>query len=527
MPKVEQISFASHQDAGRVLTPQAAQFLGRLHDRFEGRRRALLSARQARQALFDKGERPEFVLETSKVRAGSWRAREAPKALLDRRVEITGPVDRKVMVNALNSGAQVFVADLEDASSPTWDNVITGQVNLQDAVRARIELATPEKIYTLSEEAATLVVRPRGWHLVEKHFLAGGEPISASLFDFGLYLFHNSHEALSQGFGPYYYLPKLESHAEARLWEDVISFSEEELGLDHGSVRVTVLIETITAAFEMDEILYELRDHICGLSAGRWGYIFSIIRCFHKDRSFVLPDRSLLTMTTPFMRACTGLLVKTCHKRGAHAIGSVARFIPDRRTPGVAAMALAKVAEDKRREAADGFDGTLVAHPDLVPVAMAEFNAVLGKEPNQLHRKRAEVVVGPRRLLTVEHPEDGITLAALEANISVSLRYLASWLSGAGAAAIDDLMEDVASAEVSRAQVWQWAHHQMPLAGLGRARVTKGLVQHMAEEALRSLAAEGVYREELLRDARKVFEELVLSQDFQPFLTVPAYELLP
>lgn len=522
-----QIFYSPHPDAERVLTRQATDFIAALHRAFEPRRQAILEARQERQDRFDAGERPEFLLETADVRAGLWKVPEAPKALLDRRVEITGPVDRKMMINALNSGAKVFMADFEDANSPTWDNVINGQVNLQDAVRETIELATPEKTYRLAEDTATLVVRPRGWHLHEKHFSVDGEPVSASLFDFGLYVFHNGQEALTRGFGPYYYLPKLEGHLEARLWEDVISFAEDALDLGRGAVRVTVLIETITAAFEMDEILYELRDHVCGLNAGRWDYIFSIAKRFHRDRAFVLPDRSLVTMTTPFMRAYTELLVKTCHKRGAHAIGGMAAFIPNRRKPEVTRTALAKVTEDKKREAADGFDGTWVAHPDLVPTAMAEFDAVLGDRPNQLGRRRAEVVVGPRRLLSVDHPHDGITRGGLDTNISVGLRYLASWLSGTGAAAIDDLMEDAATAEISRAQVWQWAHHRMPLAAPDGARVTPELVRQLLDETVERLVAAGTYDRELLAKARGVFETVALADDFPAFLTLPAYELLP
>ncbi len=348
--------------------------------------------------------------------------------------------------------------------------MLSGQVNLQDAVRGTIELVTPEKAYRLAEETATLVVRPRGWHLPEKHFTIDGRRISASLFDFGLYLFHNGRDSLSNGFGPYYYLPKLEGHLEARLWNDVMSWAEDALELDRGTIRATVLIETITAAFEMDEILYELREHICGLNAGRWDYIFSVAKRFHSDPAFVLPDRSLVTMTSPFMRAYTELLVKTCHRRGAHAIGGMAAFIPNRRKPEVTAAALAKVADDKRREAGDGFDGTWVAHPDLVATAQAEFDAVLGERPNQLDRQRPDVAVGPARLLCVDRPHDGITRAGLDTNISVGLRYIASWLSGTGAAAIDDLMEDAATAEISRAQVWQWVHHHVTLAGAEQTR---------------------------------------------------------
>ena len=521
-----EISFTPHPQADRVLTPEAVEFIAELHERFDTRRRELLGARAERQARFDAGERPDFLAETEQVRLGGWTVPEAPKALSDRRVEITGPVERKMMINALNSGAKVFMADFEDANSPTWDNCIEGQVNLQDAVRGSIELVTPDKSYRLNEETATLVVRPRGWHLDEKHFTVNGLRISASLFDFGLYVFHNGRESLSRGFGPYYYLPKLEGHLEARLWNDVMFAAEDLLGLDRGSIRVTVLIETITAAFEMDEILCELREHICGLNAGRWDYIFSVAKRFHRDAAFVLPDRSQVTMTTPFMRAYTELLVQTCHRRGAHAIGGMAAFIPNRRKPEVTEAALAKVADDKRREAGDGFDGTWVAHPDLVETAMAEFDAVLGDRPNQLERQRPEVAVGPGRLLTVDRSRDSITMAGLHTNISVGLRYLVAWLSGTGAAAIDDLMEDAATAEISRAQVWQWVHHRMTLAGPERTLVTAELVRSMLDETEKELT-DGGYDPELVRNARAVFEQVSLADDFPTFLTLPAYELLP
>ena len=518
------ITFTPHPDAARVLTPEAAEFVAGLHHTFDARRRDLLAARAERQARFDAGERPDFLVETVDVRNGEWIVPEAPKALADRRVEITGPVERKMMINALNSGAKVFMADFEDANSPTWDNVIAGQANLQDAVRGTIELVTPDKTYRLADETATLVVRPRGWHLPEKHFKVDGEPVSASLFDFGLYVFHNGREALSRGFGPYFYLPKLEGHLEARLWNDVMLAAEDAIGLDRGSIRATVLIETLTAAFEMDEILCELRDHICGLNAGRWDYIFSVAKRFHTDPSFVLPDRSLVTMTSSFMRAYTELLVKTCHRRGAHAIGGMAAFIPNRRKPDVTEAALAKVTDDKRREAGDGFDGTWVAHPDLVATARAEFDAVLGDRPNQLDRQRPEVHVGPARLLDVTVPPDGITRAGLDTNISVGLRYLASWLSGTGAAAIDDLMEDAATAEISRAQVWQWVHHRVSLAD--GTPVTADLVRQLLEATEKELAASGS-DPTLIAQARAVFEEVALADDFPTFLTLPAYELLP
>ena len=518
------VEISPHPLADRVLTAEAVRFLVELHQRFEGPRRDLLSARAERQGRFDSGERPRFPAETAGVRSGSWRVAGAPEALADRRVEITGPTDRKMMINALGSGARVFMADLEDATSPTWDNVVTGQANLADAVRQTISLSTPEREYRLVDDPATLVVRPRGWHLSERHFTVDGEPISASLFDFGLYLFHNGSEALSRGFGPYYYLPKLEGHLEARLWEEVIDFAERRCGLDHASVRVTVLIETITAAFEMDEILFELRDRVCGLNAGRWDYIFSVAKKFRADPAFVLPDRSAVTMTVPWMRAYTELLVRTCHRRGAHAIGGMAAFIPNRRKPEVTEAALAKVAEDKRREATDGFDGTWVAHPDLVATARAELDAVLGGRPNQLGREREDVHVGPARLLEVSCPPGSVTHAGLVTNVSVGLRYLVSWLGGVGAAAIDDLMEDAATAEISRAQIWQWVHHGVTLAG--GTPVSAGLVAGQVDETAAGLLAAGADAR-LVSQARSLLEQVALGDELVEFLTLPAYQLLP
>ena len=520
---IEDVTFTPHSEAETVLSPAAVAFVAGLQRRFGPRREELLAARVERQVRFDGGERPDFLPETAGVRNRDWTVPEAPKALADRRVEITGPVERKMMINALNSGARVFMADLEDACSPTWDNVVTGQVNLADAVRGTIELTTPEKTYRLNDRIATLVVRPRGWHLPEQHFVVDGNPVSASLFDFGLYVFHNARESLSRGAGPWFYLPKLESHLEARLWNDVFSAAEDELGLDRGSIRATVLIETITAAFEMDEILFELREHICGLNAGRWDYIFSVAKRFNQDPAFVLPDRSTVTMTSPFMRAYSELLVKTCHRRGAHAIGGMAAFIPNRRKPEVTEAALAKVVEDKRREAGDGFDGTWVAHPDLVATAQAEFDAVLGDRPNQLERQRPDVHVGPEQLLAVSCPPGAVTSAGLDTNISVGLRYLVAWLSGTGAAAIDDLMEDAATAEISRAQVWQWVHHGIILAE--GETVTAELVRARLDATQAALVDTGS-DPSLVADARAVFESVALGATFLPWLTVPAYDVL-
>jgi malate synthase len=522
----DDVRFSPHPDAERVLTAEAVAFVAGLHRRFEGRRLELLAARAERQARFDAGERPDFLAETAAVRQGDWLVPEAPKALADRRVEITGPVERKMMINALNSGAKVFMADFEDANSPTWDNVVAGQVNLQDGVRGAIELVTADKVYRLGSETATLVVRPRGWHLIEKHFTVDGQPVSASLFDLGLYVFHNGRESLERGFGPYFYLPKLEGHLEARLWEEVLSAAEDDVGLDRGSIRVTVLIETITAAFEMDEILYELRPHITALNAGRWDYIFSVAKRFHTDRAFVLPDRASVTMTSPFMRAYTELLVKTCHRRGAHAIGGMSNFIPNRRKPDVTAAALAKVTEDKKRESGDGFDGTWVAHPDLVATAQAEFDAVLGARPNQLDRQRPEVDVTAAQLLEVSCPPGAITWAGLRTNLSVGVRYIAAWLSGTGAAAIDDLMEDAATAEISRAQVWQWVHHQMTIVDPEPTVITAELVRGMLDDITSSVTDAATYPPELLAQARGIFELVALSDEFRTFLTLPAYEEL-
>jgi malate synthase len=522
----ENIAFETHPATELVLTPRAVEFLVALHERFETSRRELLIAREQRQSRFDQGERPDFLPETESVRSGTWRVPPAPEALEDRRVEITGPVDRKMVINALNSGASVFMADFEDANSPTWDNVLAGQVNLADAVRGSIELVTDQRTYKLRSDGklATPVVRPRGWHLIEKHFTVDGEPISASLFDFGLYVFHNGWETLEHGFGPYVYLPKLESHLEARLWNDVMVAAEEALGLDRGAIRVTVLIETITAAFEMDEILYELRERVTGLNAGRWDYIFSIAKRFHNDPAFLFPDRAMVTMTTPFMRAYSELLVKTCHRRGAHAIGGMAAFIPNRNKPEVTEVALAKVAEDKRREAGGGFDGTWVAHPDLVPTAKAEFDAVLAEAPNQLSRQRPDVEVSAADLLSVSCPEGWVTREGLQTNIDVGVRYIASWLSGVGAAAINDLMEDAATAEISRAQVWQWVHHRVQLAEDGTL-VTDDLVRQLADRTTDEMSAEG-YDAALVTRARDVFELVALADDFPLFLTLPAYDLI-
>ncbi len=491
--------------AEEILTADALAFVARLQRQLGPRRRELLEARGERWQRLRAGELPDFLEETRDVREGDWRVPEAPAALRDRRVEITGPVERKMMINALNSGAQVFMADFEDANSPTWRNCVEGQANLKDAVARTISLDTGEKQYTLNEETATLLVRPRGWHLVEKHALLDGDPVSASLFDFGLYAFHCGRASLDAGVGPYFYLPKLESHLEARLWNDAFTIAEDELGLGRSAIRATVLIETILAAFEMDEILYELREHASGLNAGRWDYIFSVIKKLGHREQFVLPDRGDVTMAVPFMRAYTDLLVRTCHRRGAYAIGGMAAFIPSRRDAAVNEVALAKVTEDKQREAGQGFDGTWVAHPDLVPVALPEF-----EREQQLDVLRDDVEPDAAALLDVASTPGSITETGLRANVGVGIQYIASWLNGVGAAAINNLMEDVATSEISRSQVWQWVRH---------GRVAEDDVRAAIDDEVRAL--EGMAR---VDDARTLFERVALGTEFVEFLTIPAYD---
>jgi len=506
----------------RVLTPEALEFVAGLHRRFDLHRRALLGRRMDRQAELDGGVRPAFLESTADVREASWMVAGAPADLLDRRVEITGPVERKMMINALNSGARVFMADIEDALSPGWTNVIEGQVNLQDAVRRTLTFSSPDgRQYTLNDKTATLLVRPRGWHLAERHVLVDGEPISASLFDFGLYFFHNAAELVARGSAPYFYLPKIESHLEARLWNDVFTEAQLALGIELGTIRATVLIETILAAFEMDEILYELRDHAAGLNAGRWDYLFSIIKRFRGSDGLRLPDRAQVTMTVPFMRAYTELLVRTCHRRGAHAIGGMAAFIPSRRDQDVTKRALNKVAEDKDRESGDGFDGTWVAHPDLVPLATAIFDRVLGSEPHQKLRLREEVEVSPEQLLDFRVPDGTVTEAGVRTNISVALAYLDSWLRGNGAAAINNLMEDAATAEISRSQLWLWRTRGARLDD-GRT-FTRRLYENVRDEELEGLGGRSSGR---LAEAADLMDELVLSDSFPEFLTLLAYPLL-
>jgi malate synthase len=511
-------------EAHQIITPEALQFLELLARHFGPRRQALLRRRQEVQQCLRGGELPDFLEETREIRERSWTVVPAPADLNDRRVEITGPVERKMMINALNSGARVFMADFEDALSPPWTNVIAGQVNCAEAVRRTLEYVSPEgKRYRLADRLATLVVRPRGWHLQEKHVLVNGEPMSASLFDFGLYFFHNARELVARGSGPYFYLPKLESHLEARLWNEVFDLAQDALGIPRGTVRATVLIETILAAYEMDEILYELRDHAAGLNAGRWDYLFSIIKNFRDRPEFLLPDRSRLTMTVPFMQAYTELLVKTCHRRGAHAIGGMAAFIPSRRDPEVNETALARVREDKTREAQAGYDGAWVAHPDLVPVVDEVFGAVLGARPNQKERQRDDVEVRQDQLLDVRVPDGRITEAGVRGNISVALQYLTAWLGGSGAVAINNLMEDAATAEIARSQLWQWIRHQArtdagePIT-LARCRAI------LAEERTR-LENEGADLARL-SSASELLEGLFSAEVFPEFLTLAAYQKL-
>ncbi|HEX7171571.1 MAG TPA: malate synthase A, partial [Candidatus Limnocylindria bacterium] len=481
-----------------------------------------LQDRARRQARIDAGEMPDFLPNPIESRDPGWRVAPAPPDFDDRRVEITGPAEPKMMINALNSGASVFMCDFEDALSPTWENVVTGHWAVTQAVRRTLTFETDEKAYALDERIATLCIRPRGWHLDEAHVLVDGSPISASIFDFGIWFFHNARETLARGSGPYLYLPKLENHLEAALWNRVFVAAQEALDIPHGSVRATVLIETILAAFEMDEILFELREHAAGLNAGRWDYIFSIIKKFRSNPDFVLPDRAAVTMTVPFMRAYTELLVQTCHRRGAHAIGGMAAFIPSRRDPEVNERAMAAVRADKERESGDGFDGTWVAHPDLVPLAREVFDAVLASRPHQKDRLRPEVRLSPRDLVDVSIPNGAVTEAGVRANVSVGLAYLASWLSGNGAAAINNLMEDAATAEISRSQLWQWRVHAIPLDdGQPLTSVRYATIRDEELATLRAGMPDAPWSEATL-----LLDELVLSDGFADFLTLGAYPQL-
>ena len=514
-----------HDGFSEILTPEALDFVANLQRKFGPAREELLAKRVERQKALDQGAKLDFLPETAHIRAGDWQVAPAPPDLLDRRVEITGPVDRKMIINALNSGAKVFMADFEDANSPTWTNVIEGQINLVDAIERSIEFLNPDgRVYRLNQDVATLLVRPRGWHLPENHVVVDGAPISASLLDFGLYFFHNARKLVDAGTGPYFYLPKLQSHLEARLWNDVFVFAQDQLGISQGTIKATVLVETILAAFEMEEILYELRDHSAGLNAGRWDFIFSIIKTFRHDRETILPDRAQITMSVPFMRAYTNLLVKTCHRRGAHAIGGMAAFIPSRRDAQVNEVALAKVRDDKLRESGDGFDGTWVAHPDLVPVAGEIFAGVLGDRPNQVERLREDVATTANDLLNFAIDDGSVSEEGLRSNIIVAILYIESWLRGVGAAALFNLMEDAATAEISRSQVWQWIRYGVCLKE--GPQITQELVeQYLAEELekIRAFLGPAKYDKGRFGEAVDLFKQVSLGHDFEEFLTLPAY----
>lgn len=507
----------------QILTADALALVAKLHRTFEPRRQELLAKRAERAARLDAGERPDFLPETRHVRDGAWTIAPLPKDLQCRRVEITGPVERKMIINALNSGADAYMTDFEDSNTPNWDNQIVGQINVRDAVRRTITFEQGGKTYRLNDKIATLVVRPRGWHLDEKHVTVDGRRVSGSLFDFALFMFHNAKELIARGSGPYFYLPKMESHLEARLWNDVFVLTQKELGIPQGTIKATVLIETILAAFEMDEILYELREHSAGLNAGRWDYIFSCIKKFKNDRNFCLADRALVTMTAPFMRAYALLLLKTCHKRNAPAIGGMSALIPIKNDPAANERALAGVRADKARDAQDGYDGGWVAHPGLVPVAMEEFVKVLGDRPNQIEKKRDDVQVTAADLLNFQ-PEAPITEHGLRMNINVGIHYLGSWLAGNGCVPIHNLMEDAATAEISRSQVWQWIRSPKGVLQDGR-KVTAELVRALIPEELAKVKAV-VGGGATYDRAAQIFERMSTSEAFTEFLTLPLYEEL-
>jgi malate synthase len=521
-----QILGARNKQFDEILTPEALNFIVDLERRFGPKRRELLAARVNRQAKFDAGERPDFLPETAEIRKGDWTVSPLPADLLDRRVEITGPVDRKMVINALNSGASIFMADFEDSNTPTWGNLIEGHLNLRDAVRRTITYTDPttSKAYKLNPTIAVLLVRPRGWHLPEKHVIVDGKPMSGSLFDFGLFFWHNAKEQLARGTGPYFYLPKLESHLEARLWNDVFLHAQESLGLKRGTIKATVLIETILATFEMDEILYELREHSSGLNAGRWDYIFSFIKKFANDPDAILPDRGRVTMTTHFLRSYVKLLIKTCHHREVHAMGGMSAYIPNKKDEAANRTAMEQVLADKEREASDGHDGTWVAHPGLVALAKEVFDRIM-PQPNQISRKLADVQVTAADLLGA--PAGEITEAGVRQNIAVSIGYLESWLRGIGCVPLFNLMEDAATAEISRAQLWQWIHHKSHLSD-GRP-VTLDLCLKMIDEELakvRQSVGDAQFRTSRYTEAAGILRDLIQSTQFVDFLTLPAYEKL-
>jgi malate synthase len=508
----------------KVLTRDALSFLAELHRRFDARRVELLAARVERQKKLDAGEKPDFLAETAKIRDSDWTVASLPRDILDRRVELTGPVDRKMIINALNCGANVYMADFEDASTPTWTNMVEGQFNLIDAVRRTIDFVDPttSRAYKLNDKTAVLFVRPRGWHLLEQHMLVDGKPMSGSLFDFGLYFFHNAKEALARGTGPYFYLPKIESHLEARLWNDAFVYAQEALGVPQKTIKATVLIETILATFEMDEILWELKDHSAGLNCGRWDYIFSFIKKFREQAWSVLPDRGTVGMTAHFLRSYSQLLIKTCHRREVHAMGGMAAQIPIKNNPAANDEAMGRVHADKKREAGDGHDGTWVAHPGMVGIAKEEFDAVM-KEPNQIARKRQDVHVTAADLIAM--PTGPKTEAGLRQNVAVGIGYVEAWLRGIGCVPLFNLMEDAATAEISRAQVWQWVRHNQKLDD-GRA-ITKELVRTIVREEndrVKAQVGEEAYAKGRYEDAAQLMIDLVEQPQFVEFLTLPAYD---
>jgi malate synthase len=521
LPQGVAISGQITREFAQILSPESLAFLAKLHRRFEARRQELLSRRAERQAQFDRGTLPDFLPETKTIREAGWSVAAQPRDMLDRRVEITGPTDRKMVINALNSGASTFMADFEDANCPTWHNMVDGQINLRDAVRRTITLEQGGKQYQLNDKTAVLIPRPRGWHLDEKHVTVDAKPVAGGIFDFALFFFHNAKELLARGSGPYFYLPKMESHLEARLWNEIFDFSENEIEIPRGSIKATALIETVVAAFEMDEILYELREHSGGLNIGRWDYIFSCIKKFRANRDFCLADRAQVTMTAPFMRAYALLLVKTCHRRGAPAMGGMAAQIPIKNDPAANQAALEKVRQDKLREVTDGCDGTWVAHPGLVPVAKEVFDQHM-PQPNQYGRQRPDVNVSAKDLLAFQ-PEQPITEAGLRNNISVGIQYLGAWLAGNGCVPVFNLMEDAATAEISRSQIWQWIRSPKGVLDDGR-KVTQDLFKRLLAEELAKVKAsfsEGKYDE-----AARLFDKLTSDDRYVEFLTLPAYALI-
>ena len=527
MPQGVEILGTITPESAEILTQQAVAFVAKLARKFEARRRELMTLRAMRQGEFDAGRRPDFLPETRHIRESNWSVGPIPHDLQDRRVEITGPTERKMVINALNSGANVFMADFEDSNAPTWNNMIEGQINLRDAVRRVIAYSSPEgRSYRLNDRIATLLVRPRGWHLVEKHMLIDGEPVSAAVFDFGLYFFHNAKALLARSTGPYFYLPKLESHLEARLWNDIFVAAQRELGVPQGTIKATVLIETVLAAFEMDEILHELREHCVGLNIGRWDYIFSCIKKFRANCDFCLADRAEVTMNAPFLRAYALLLIKTCHRRNAYAMGGMAAQIPIRNDPRANAAALEKVRADKLREVTDGCDGTWVAHPGLVDIAKSVFDQHM-PAPNQLHRKREDVAVGARELLDFG-PEAPITESGLRNNISVGIQYIGAWLAGNGCVPVYNLMEDAATAEIARSQIWQWIRSPKGVLRDGR-KVTRELFHGLLPEELikvRNLVGPEAWSVGQYEEAARLFDRISTSDEYVEFLTLPAYDWL-